>query len=104
MLPGGESRDLEAFGQRQKPVDVALFPVDGVRMMGMQLVVNAHQAVQGAKLIGAKKLFVIHDSHKAFPLLMTAPTSGADAQAAAAGDTAFEVVRVGAGERWSFPA
>lgn len=102
---GSEARDLpplKAFGETRKETDVALFPVNGVRMMGMQLVMKAHEAVQGAKLIGAKKLFVIHDWHKAFPLLMTAATSGADAEAAAKDDDLLDVIRVGAGERWSY--
>lgn len=103
---GSEARDLpplKAFGESfGRPVDVAMFPVNGVRMMGVQLVMKAQEAVEGAKLVNAKKLWVIHDAHRSFPLLMTAKTSGADAQAAAQGDESLEVVRVPAGERWTY--
>lgn len=105
ILFGSEARDLSPlaeYGAKYSPVDVAIFPVNGVHILGFyQLVMRGNEAVEGTKLIGAKKLFVIHDAHTHLPGLMSVKSSGDDADAAALHDDNLAVIRVPTGEIWS---
>ena len=103
ILFGSEARDLSPlanYGVKRNPVDIAIFPVNGVHMLGFyQLVMRGDEA--GAKLIGAKKLFVIHDAHTNLPGLMSVKSSGDDADAAALHDKNLTVIRMAPGKMWS---
>jgi L-ascorbate metabolism protein UlaG (beta-lactamase superfamily) len=105
ILFGSEARDLSPlaeYGAKNRPVDVAVFPVNGVQMLGFYpLVMRGDEAVEGAKLIGAKKLFVIHDAHTHLPGLMSVKSSGDDADAAALNHDNLAVIRMPTGEIWS---
>lgn len=105
ILFGSEARDLPPLAEynaENGPVDMAIFPVNGVYLMSFyQLVMRGKEAVEGAKLLGAKQLFVIHDAHKSRPLFLPTKSSGDDAEAAALNDDSLEVIRVPTGELWS---
>lgn len=105
IMFGSEARDLQPLSEyREKhgPLDIAIFPVNGVYLMGcLQLVMRGEEAVEGAKLLGAKQLFVIHDSHKSRPIFLPVKSSGDDATKAAENDDSIEVVRVPTGQLWS---
>ncbi len=105
ILFGSEARDLPPLAEyhaHNGPVDMAIFPVNGVHLMSFyQLVMTGKQAVEGAKLLGAKRLFVIHDAHKSRPFFMPTKSSGAAADEAARNDDSIEVIRVPTGQTWS---
>ena len=105
ILFGSEARDLSPlaeYGTEHSPVDVAIFPVNGVHMLGFyQLVMRGDEAVEGTKLLGSNKLFVIQDAHTHLPGLMSVKSSGNYADAAALSDENFEVIRMPVGETWS---
>lgn len=101
---GSEARDLppiEAYGAAHDPFDVAVFPVNGVHIMGTQLVMHGEEAAAGAEALQAQHLFVIHDAHLGFPLLMPVKSSGDAAEAAASDD--LNVVRHAPGVPWQPP-
>lgn len=105
---GSEARDLKPLSEYRKkngPVDVAIFPVNAVHLFGIyQLVMSGEQAVQGARLLGADTLFVIHDAHPVIPGLIHIKSSGDDADKAAAliNDVKIEVVRIAPGIQWAY--
>ena len=105
ILFGSEARDLPPLAEYKAangPVDMAIFPVNGVYLMSFyQLVMRGEEAVEGAKLLGAKQLFVIHDAHKNLPVFLPTKSSGDDATAAALNDDSLEVIRMPTGELWS---
>lgn len=102
---GSEARDippLAAYHKQHGAVDVALLPVNGVYLMSCyQLVMRAEEAVKGARTLGAKTLFVIHDAHKSRPLFLPIKSSGEDAERAAAQLEDLNVVRVPTGQEWA---
>ena len=102
---GSEARDippLTAYHKQHGAVDVALLPVNGVYLMSCyQLVMRAEEAVKGARTLGAKTLFVIHDAHKSRPLFLPIKSSGEDAERAAAQLEDLNVVRVPTGQEWA---
>lgn len=105
ILFGSEARDLQPlkeYHDKNGPIDMAIFPVNGVHLMTFyQLVMKGDEAVRGTKLLGAKQLFVIHDSHKSIPLFLPTKSSGEDADAAAKDDVDIEVIRIPTGIPWS---
>ena len=105
ILFGSEARDLPPlveYCNKNGSVDIAIFPVNGVHLMGFyQLVMRGEEAVEGAKLLGAKQLFVIHDAHRSVPVFLPIKSSGDDAVAAAVNDESIEVIRVPTGQLWS---
>jgi len=65
---GGEARDvapLRAYRAHHHPVDVALLPVNGlhVPLTGPKLVMGSHDALAGARVLGARSFVPIHDAH-----------------------------------------
>jgi L-ascorbate metabolism protein UlaG (beta-lactamase superfamily) len=105
ILFGSEARDLPPLSEYYKkngPIDMAIFPVNGVHLMGFyQLVMKGEEAVEGAKLLGAKQLFVIHDSHKSRPVFLPIKSSGDAAEKAAQNEDTVEVIRIPTGIRWT---
>ena len=108
ILFGSEARDLQPLADyraKKGPVDMAVFPVNGVYLMSCyQLVMRGEEAVEGARLLGAKHLLAIHDSHKHRPLFLPIKSSGEDAEKAAENDETLEVIRIPTGELWSSAA
>lgn len=105
ILFGSEARDLlplADYHEKNGAVDMAIFPVNGVYLMGCyQLVMRGEEAVKGTKLLGAKQLFVIHDAHKGVPLFLPIKSSGDMAEKAALDDDSIEVIRIPTGQLWS---
>lgn len=105
ILFGSEARDLQPFADYYKthgPIDMAILPVNGVHLMNVyQLVMTGAEAVKATKFLGAKQLFVIHDSHKSIPLFLTTKSSGADADKAAKTVNNIQVIRIPTGIPWS---
>lgn len=73
---GGEVLDLDAVrrcGEANEPFDVAIGPVNGVRLLGRKLTVTAPEMLDAARLLGAPRLVPVHDEHKPFgPVLRVA--------------------------------
>lgn len=105
IMFGSEARDLpplKEYHDQHGPVDMVIFPVNGVYLMSCyQLVMRGEEAVAGARLLGAKQLFVIHDSHKGTPVFLPIKSSGDDADKEAATTNDVEVIRVPTGQLWS---
>lgn len=104
IMFGSEARDLaplKAYFDKNGAIDMAIFPVNGVHLMTFfQLVMRGDEAVEGAKLLGAKQLFVIHDAHKSRPVFLPIKSNGEDAVEAAK-NTDIEVIRTPTGVTWS---
>ena len=70
---GGEVLDLDAIrrcGEANEPFDLAIGPVNGVRLLGRQLTATASEMLEATRLLKAPKLLPVHDEHKPFgPLL-----------------------------------
>lgn len=105
VMFGSEARDLEPLQEYRAAhgrVNVAVFPVNGVHMLGFyQLVMTGRQAVEGARLLGAGTMFAVHDAHRHLPFLMSVKSSGMDAESFVCGQSDVEVVRVAPGVPWS---
>ena len=96
---------LRRYREGGTSVDVVLAPVNGVRLLGLlKLVTNGPEAVEAARILGARTLIPIHDAHRPIPVLLGVSSSSADAQEAAknAGD-GICVVQLKTGERWKLP-
>ncbi len=68
---GGETRRLEPLADyraRHPAVDVALVPVNGIRLLGFRLVTTAEESLTAAEILGAHTLIPIHDSMHAMGL------------------------------------
>ena len=108
IMFGSEARDLPPLADyraKNGPVDMAIFPVNGVYLMSCyQLVMRAEEAVKGARLLGARQLMAIHDSHKHRPFFLPIKSSGLDAEKAVQGDDSLEVIRIPTGQPWSSAA
>jgi L-ascorbate metabolism protein UlaG (beta-lactamase superfamily) len=104
---GGEARTLEplrAYRARRDAVDVALLPVNGLRVVvtGPQIVMDGDTALEGARVLGASSLVAVHDAYGRDPLwgLIRRRGSGELARAhAGVGDP--EVVLLPTGVAWS---
>ena len=103
---GSEARDLEPLREyrRNNPkVDVVLAPVNAVHLFGFfKLVMSGKDAVVATKILGAKILFVIHDSHRKRPFLIGIKSSGKDAIETAKLESEVEVIRLRAGKSWKY--
>ncbi|MEO0572754.1 MAG: MBL fold metallo-hydrolase [Bacteroidota bacterium] len=105
---GSEARDLEpleAYRKKNGPVDIAVFPTNGVHLFGFyQLVMKGEEAVEGTKILGAKKLFVIHDAHPEIPGFIHIKSSRQDAirKAFSREVPKVDVVHVNPGILWDY--
>lgn len=100
---GSEARDLEPlrrYRAQAPPIDVALVPIDGARVMGHKLVMDARDAIDAARILGAYTLVPIHYALKAVPLLLQTPSSEEDLRRLAHGATDLRAVFLKPGERW----
>lgn len=99
VFVGTEARSLEPLSAA-RPVDVALLPIDGSSLLGQPLVMNAAEAVEGARVLGAKVLIPFHYALRPVWPLLTTPSSIADLQP---GNAGLDVIRLAPGERWVAP-
>ncbi|NET39132.1 MAG: hypothetical protein F6K19_45365 [Cyanothece sp. SIO1E1] len=82
-------------------VDIVIAPVNAVHLFGLiKLVMSGKEAVEATKILGAKMLIAIHDSHRERPLLISVKSSGDEAEAVASLDSEVEVIRIPTGKRW----
>jgi L-ascorbate metabolism protein UlaG (beta-lactamase superfamily) len=65
---------IREFAQGHQ-VDVAILPIDGLQFLRKQLVMNAEQALQATKMLGAHTLIPLHYSQRSFAGLIRS-TSG----------------------------
>jgi L-ascorbate metabolism protein UlaG (beta-lactamase superfamily) len=76
---GTEARHLEPIATfaTNRRVDIAVLPIDGLRIAGRRLVMNASEALEAARILGADTLVPIHYSQRPIPGIL-ACTSGID--------------------------
>jgi L-ascorbate metabolism protein UlaG (beta-lactamase superfamily) len=102
VFVGTEARDLEplhAFRRSNPAVDIALLPVDGATLLGHRLVMRAQDAIEGARILGARTFIPIHYSQKSIPPLLSLSSS---LQSVTEHDTrGLEVAAPAVGVRWS---
>ena len=78
VFVGTEARDIEPlrrYRAERGAVNVALLPIDGSALAGHKLVMNASNAIEGARVLGAKVFIPIHYALKSIPILLRTPTS-----------------------------
>ncbi|GLW98417.1 MBL fold metallo-hydrolase [Microtetraspora sp. NBRC 16547] len=101
---GGEIAEvalLERYRTEDRPVDLALLPVNGLRpLFGPRLVMGPAQAVAGASVLGAGVLVPVHDAHGRDPLSVLFRTSGTASDATALAGPGLRVVDLPTGQRW----
>lgn len=72
---GSETKDFEpllAYANTNPPVDLAILPIDGSTIIGQRLVCLPHEAINAARILGAKNMVPIHYSFKQIrPLFRT---------------------------------
>jgi L-ascorbate metabolism protein UlaG (beta-lactamase superfamily) len=98
---GGEARDLqplEEYRHHAPPVDIALLPVNGARLLGRPLVMDAARAERAADILGARALIPIHDAHRPVWPLLSTPSSAAELP------DSPRIHCLVPGQRWSAPA
>lgn len=79
-------------------VDVAILPVNGIRLLGHRLVMDAPTAVEAATLLGASALIPIHFSQRPVPPVLY-PRSGILDLPGRSEDGRLSIDVIGAGER-----
>ena len=97
---GGEVLDLESVrrvGEQHGPFDVAIGPVNGVRLFGRQLTVTATEMLEATRLLSAPRLVPVHDEHKPFGPLLKISSSIRDLDPVDHDDV--EIIELGFGER-----
>jgi L-ascorbate metabolism protein UlaG (beta-lactamase superfamily) len=75
VFVGTEARDLEvirAVADNHR-IDVAVLPINGARLLGRRLVMDAPTAVRAARLLGAHTLIPIHYTQRPIPPILTTP-------------------------------
>jgi L-ascorbate metabolism protein UlaG (beta-lactamase superfamily) len=102
---GTEARDIEPLARYRAahgPVDVALLPIDGSCFAGHRLVMSAADAIEGARVLGARVLVPIHFALKPVPLLLQIRSSIADLKRLSANARGLTVTPLETGKRWIF--
>ncbi|WP_433176995.1 MBL fold metallo-hydrolase [Actinoallomurus sp. CA-150999] len=104
---GGEAADvapLERYRAEHPPVDLALLPVNGLRLLfGPRMVMGPDQAVAGSSVLGAPVLVPVHDAHGHDPLSRLFRPTGTASDAVALAGPDLRVVDLPPGERWELP-
>ena len=98
---GGEVCDLAAIrrcGEANAHFDVAIGPVNGVRLMGRQLTATAQQMLEATRLLHAPRLLPVHDEHKPFGRLLKIESSIRDLDTVAHDDV--EIIELSLGQRY----
>jgi len=101
---GTESCDLAAlrrYRDDRPAVDIALLPIDGSQLFGRSLVMDAGQAIEGARILGARILIPFHYALRALPPILRMPTGLPDLLRLSAECSDVAVVPLNTGQRWS---
>ncbi len=107
VFVGTEARDLaplRSYRRQHPPVDVSLLPIDGSVLAGHKLVMNAADALEGSRILGARFFIPFHYALKGVPLLLQTRSSLEDLLRLAATVTAPQVVVLEPGAAWSPPS
>lgn len=75
---GTEARDLkplQKYRTERPPVEIALLPIDASAALGRKLVMAPDDALEAARILGARILIPIHYALKPVPLLLRTPGS-----------------------------
>jgi L-ascorbate metabolism protein UlaG (beta-lactamase superfamily) len=80
-------------------VDIAVLPIDGLSVLGRQLVMNAAQALNAAKVLGAHTLVPIHCSQRSIRPILRQRTGIDDLLRLAPGEPSIGVCHTRTGER-----
>lgn len=102
---GGEVLDLDAIrrcGESNEPFDVAIGPVNGVRLLGRQLTATATEMLEATRILKAPRLIPVHDEHKPFGPLLKVSSSIRDLDGVDHEDV--EIVELALGERYEHVA
>jgi L-ascorbate metabolism protein UlaG (beta-lactamase superfamily) len=102
---GGEVLDLDAVhrcGEEHGPFDVAIGPVNGVRLLGRQLTVTAAEMLEATRSLSAPRLVPVHDEHKPFGPLLRITSSTRDLDTI--DHEGVEVIELQPGQRYEAPA
>ena len=100
---GGETRDLEPLRRyrREHPgVDVFLGPVNGMRLLGRKLVMDAPDAIEAATILSAATIIPIHYAQRRLGPFGGPTSTDEDVERASAGPGRPRVVRLEPGRRW----
>lgn len=103
VFVGTEACDLHSlrrYRDMRPAVDVALLPIDGSTFLGRPLVMTAREAIEGARILGAKTLIPIHYAVKAVTPILRTPSSIGDLVGLAAEASDLDIVPLEPGKRW----
>lgn len=97
IFVGTEARSLAPIraAAAEHQVDLALLPIDGTRLFGRRLVMDATAAIQAAHLLGAHTLVPIHYALRGLLGLLRCPSGPHDLAGAAIGGTAVRLLPTG---------
>ena len=99
---GGETLELaalERYRESGDAFDAAIGPINGMRLLGRQLVVTAGQMMEATRILEAPVLVPIHYAHRSIWPFVKVRSSMTDLRAAQDGD--IRVVELQAGERYA---
>lgn len=102
---GSETKDfvpILAYADANEPVDMAILPIDGSTIIGQQLVCLPHEAINAARILGAKTMVPIHYSFKQIKPLFRTPANIEDLKQAAKQAPDVEVAILPTGMRHEF--
>lgn len=103
VFVGTEARDLESLREYRTHgscTDVALLPIDGSSIVGHKLVMTAADAIEGARILGARTLVPIHYALEAVPFLLQTRSSLPQLMQLAHATGDVEIVPLEPGQRW----
>jgi L-ascorbate metabolism protein UlaG (beta-lactamase superfamily) len=80
-------------------VDVAILPINGIRLLGQPLVMDAATAVEAAQLLGASTLIPIHYSQRPIPPILHPRSGPLDLPDRTEGGRHLSIDVIGAGQR-----
>lgn len=104
---GSEARDLEPlrrYRAARPGVHIVLAPIDGAQILGHKLVMNGKDALDAARILGARVLVPIHYALKPVPILLQTPWSEDDLRRFTQGAPGLEVIFLRTGEKWRYSA
>jgi L-ascorbate metabolism protein UlaG (beta-lactamase superfamily) len=87
VFVGTEARRLDPIRAvaRAHPIGVAVLPINGARLLGRPLVMDARTALDATEVLGAHTLVPIHYSQRPVPGLLRCPSGLADLEREAMG-------------------
>ncbi len=102
---GTEARDLKPLRQyrtERPPVEIALLPIDASTALGQRLVMAPEDALEAARILGARILIPIHYALKPVPLLLRTPGSCVQLVRLARESNDIKVIPLQTGGRWTY--